>query len=81
MTLSDLEARFAHASTEPARHRDQLLGIVACREALAAARVGNYGVGAVLVDPNGSVVEPRGLPAEDPVALSYREYDGCHTHV
>lgn len=56
MTLSDLEARFAHASTEPARHQDQQLGIVACREALAAARVGNYRVGAVLVDPNGSVV-------------------------
>lgn len=57
MTLSDLESRFAHVSTEPAEHRDQELGVVACREALTAARVGNYGVGAVLVDPNGRVVE------------------------
>ena len=31
--------------------------MLACREALAAARLGNYGVGAVLVDPRGSVVE------------------------
>ena len=30
---------------------------MACAEALAAARAGNYGVGAVLVDPNGEIVE------------------------
>jgi tRNA(Arg) A34 adenosine deaminase TadA len=57
MTLPDLEAKFAHASTERTHHRDQHLGIVACREALAAARAGNYGVGAVLVDPSGSILE------------------------
>ena len=56
MTLGDLEARFAHVSEEDAPHRDQRLGIVACREALAAAREGNYGVGAVLVDPKGQIV-------------------------
>ena len=57
MTLPDLEAKFAHASTERTHHRDQHLGIVACREALAAARAGNYGVGAVLVDPKGNILE------------------------
>jgi len=57
MTLPDLEAQFAHASTEHTHHRDQHLGIVACREALAAARAGNYGVGAVLVDPKGNILE------------------------
>src|SRR5215510_1389952 len=55
-TLADLEARFAQASAEPTHHIDQHLGIVACGEALAAARAGNYGVGAVLVDPNGSIL-------------------------
>lgn len=56
MTLTDLEARFARVSAEGAPHRDQRLGIVACREALAAAKEGNYGVGAVLVDPKGQIV-------------------------
>jgi len=49
MTLADLEAGFAHVAAERTHHRDQALGIVACAEALAAARLGNYGVGAVLV--------------------------------
>src|SRR2546425_11114893 len=57
MTLPDLEAQFAHASTERTHHRDQHLGIIACRDALAAARAGNYGVGAVLVDPQGNIPE------------------------
>jgi tRNA(Arg) A34 adenosine deaminase TadA len=57
MTLGDLEARFTNVSAERTHHRDQQLGTVACREALAAAGMGNYGVGAVLVDPNGYVVE------------------------
>jgi tRNA(adenine34) deaminase len=56
MTLKDLEARLACVAAERTHHRDQHLGIVACREALAAARMGNYGVGAVLVDPTGNVV-------------------------
>lgn len=56
MTLADLEAGFAHLSAEVAPHEDQHLGIVACREALEAARKGNYGVGAVLVDPDGRIV-------------------------
>jgi tRNA(Arg) A34 adenosine deaminase TadA len=55
-TLAELEAGFAHVSTESARHQDQRLGIIACREALEAARTGNYGVGAVLVDPGGRIV-------------------------
>jgi cytosine deaminase len=53
---ADPEDRFARLSTEPTRHRDQRLGILACRAALEAAREGNYGVGAVLVDPGGRIV-------------------------
>ena len=56
MTLKDLENKFAHLSARRTHHRDQDLGLVACAEALAAARTGNYGVGAVLVDPNGEIV-------------------------
>jgi cytosine deaminase len=56
MTLQDLEARLAGMGAERTPHRDQPLGLVACREALAAAWLGNYGVGAVLVDPHGTVV-------------------------
>jgi tRNA(Arg) A34 adenosine deaminase TadA len=56
MTLNDLEVRFAGVSAEGASHQDQQLGMVACHEALVAARRGNYGVGAVLVNPRGAVV-------------------------
>ena len=57
MTLEDLEAGFTHVSAPGAQHKDQSAGIVACREALEAARKGNYGVGAVLVDPEGRTIE------------------------
>ena len=57
MTLADLEAQFAVVSAERTQHRDQRLGILACSEALAAARMGNYGVGAVLIDPTGAILE------------------------
>ncbi len=57
MTLADLEARFSTLAGEGTHHRDQPLGVLACAEALAAARMGNYGVGAVLVGPGGEVLE------------------------
>jgi tRNA(Arg) A34 adenosine deaminase TadA len=57
MTLKDLEARLTGLSAARAQHKDQALGVAACREAFAAARTGNYGVGAVLVDPSGDIVE------------------------
>lgn len=56
MTLQDLEASLASVGAERTPHQDQPLGLVVCREAFAAARRGNYGVGAVLVDPHGHVV-------------------------
>src|SRR5262249_35070084 len=34
-----------------------LCDIIACSEALAAARMGNYGVGALLIDPGGEILE------------------------
>jgi cytosine deaminase len=57
MTLEDLEARFATVSAERTSHADQQLGMIACSEALAAARLGNYGVGALLIDPRGEILE------------------------
>jgi len=42
-------------SREAGGNRDQQVGLVACEEALGAARAGNYGVGAVLVDPSGEI--------------------------
>jgi len=57
MLLRDLEASFAHVTAERTHHKDQDLGIVACAEALEAARAGNYGVDSVLVDPQGEIVE------------------------
>jgi hypothetical protein len=38
MVLRDLEASFARVSAERPHHKDQDLGIVACAEALEAAR-------------------------------------------
>ena len=57
-TIRDLERRFetfegGGINGSPC---DQQLGIEACREALEAAREGNYGVGAVLTDPSGEIV-------------------------
>lgn len=60
MAFDELESRLGRAAAEGARHQDQALGIVACRLALEAARLGNYGVGAVLVDPTGAVVAQGG---------------------
>jgi cytosine deaminase len=57
MTLEDLDARFATVSAERTSHTDQQLGMIACSEALAAARTGNYGVGALLIDPKGEILE------------------------
>ena len=57
MNLRNLERRFSQLSSKRTDHRDQSLGMMACEEALAAARTGNYGVGAVLIDPEGYVIE------------------------
>ncbi len=56
MELLSLERRFEELRAEGATHRDQELGLLACEEALQAARLRNYGVGAVLVDPRGEVI-------------------------
>ena len=65
-SIDDLERRFERAERAAERTdsgradgspRDELLGIETCREALAAAREGNYGVGAILLDPAGEIVQ------------------------
>jgi len=66
MTLQDLEARSAGVSADPASYQDQQLGMVVCQEALVAARRGNYGVGAVLVNPQGTIVALEVTPGRGP---------------
>jgi tRNA(Arg) A34 adenosine deaminase TadA len=58
-TIQELERRFAAIEDGHAGGSadDEFYGIEACREALHAALEGNYGVGAVLVDPSGDIVE------------------------
>lgn len=58
-TIQDLERRFEtiESCAAQAVPADQRLGIEACREALRAAQEGNYGVGAVLTDHSGQIVE------------------------
>ena len=55
--LAGLECTFAAIRARSTPHGDQELALQACHEALAAAREGNYGVGAVLIDPAGAVAE------------------------
>ncbi len=57
MDLDRLEAKLVELCAGRTDHADQEFGLLACREALAAAARGNYGVGAVLIDPGGAVVE------------------------
>ena len=76
MTLQDLEARFASLAGERTSYQDQHLGMVACQEALAAAQQGNYGVGAVLVDPQGTIV------AQGQNAVFYPRFrSDCHAEM
>lgn len=56
MTIDTLEQQLSTLSRRPADNLDEALGLAACEEALEAARFGNYGVGAVLVDPDGKVL-------------------------
>ena len=56
MELLSLGRRFEELRAGGATHPDQELGLLACEEALQAARLRNYGVGAVLVDPCGEVI-------------------------
>ena len=56
MTLRDLTRRLKKAAAEQTAHRDQALGILVCEEALAAAGAKTYGVGAILLDPAGTVI-------------------------
>jgi len=52
-----LEQRLSMLNRQAVAHSDQTLALQACEEALEAARMGNYGVGAVLIDPKGRVIE------------------------
>lgn len=57
MDLNRLQDRLAELCAERTDHEDQESGLLACREALSAAARGNYGVGAILIDPDGAVIE------------------------
>ena len=56
MTLRDLRRRLKKTAAEQTAHSDQALGILVCEEALAAAGAKTYGVGAILLDPAGTVI-------------------------
>ena len=58
-TIRDLQKRFETIDRRRSScvSDDEPLAVEACREALAAAQEGNYGVGAVLAGPNGEIVE------------------------
>ena len=53
VTLSDIERSLATFET---RAPHDPWSLAACRQALFAARAGTYGVGAVLVDPDGNLL-------------------------
>ncbi len=57
MTLQDLARRLKKTAAEHTTHHDQALGILVCQEALAAAGAKTYGVGAILLDPAGAVIQ------------------------
>lgn len=46
-----------HSYSPDARYRDDPFIRVACEEALEAVREGNFGVGAVITDPEGRIIE------------------------
>jgi cytosine deaminase len=70
--LDDLSARLGALSMRPTDDADEAIGLVVCREALTAARQGNYGVGAVLLDPDGQVVGRGGNQVFQPYFRSDR---------
>jgi len=57
MSLQNLEHLLSKISTEHSAQRDQEFGIMVCKEALIAARAGNYGIGAILINPQGEIIE------------------------
>jgi tRNA(adenine34) deaminase len=54
--IYELSTRLTVLFREPADQLDEQMGLTVCQEALAAATKGNYGVGAVLLDPEGQIV-------------------------
>ena len=54
--LAEMKKELDALITAPGTDRDQHFGRIACLQALKAARSGNYGVGALLVDPVGKIV-------------------------
>ena len=57
MTIQDLTRRLEKASAAQASYSDQAIGLLVCKEALAAAQADTYGVGAVLLDPKGQIIQ------------------------
>ena len=51
-----LARRLAAFAPDPETYPDDALGKLVCDEALGAVARGNYGVGALLVDPSGAVI-------------------------
>ena len=55
--VADLERTLTSIGERSTNHADQAFALHACREAITAVYEGNYGVGAVLIDPSGRIAE------------------------
>jgi tRNA(adenine34) deaminase len=55
LSLDDIEERLRAFAPDPARPHDRW-SLIAIEQAIAAARAGNGGIGAVLIDPDGQEV-------------------------
>ncbi len=66
MTLRDLRRRLKKIAAKQTAYSDQALGILVCEEALAAAGAKTYGVGAILLDPAGTVTA-AGIKSSRPI--------------
>lgn len=64
--LKRLRRALASFQPDPAEHPDDVAGVMACEEALAAAEAGNYGVGAVLLDARGELLLRDGNQVFEP---------------
>jgi cytosine deaminase len=55
--VADLERTLTSIGERSTNHADQAFALHACREAITAVYEGNYGVGALLIDPSGRIAE------------------------
>ena len=55
--MSNLESDLMSFQADTTKYPDDIYGIAVCRQALTAIEEMNYGVGCLLIDPSGTIVE------------------------